>query len=99
MFRFGPGEAVLGVLPLSSALGSVATLWIPLLSGGCAVFPRDAGDSASIEEACAAWEPTVVVATPPIYRAWLGALAPASLSGVKLAICGGEPLDRALADA
>jgi len=77
----------------------VATLWVPLLSGGCAVFPRDPGDPASVEEACAASKPTVVVATPPIYRAWLGALAPASLASAKLAICGGEPLDPALADA
>ena len=99
MFRFGPGESVLGVLPFSSALGSVATLWVPLLSGGCAVFPRDPVDPGSVEEACAASKPTVVVATPPIYRAWLGALAPASLASAKLAICGGEPLDPALADA
>ena len=99
MFRFGPGETVLGVLPLSSALGSVATLWIPLLSGGCAVFARAGSAAPSVEEACAARPPTVVVATPTIFRAWLSRLAPASFASASLSICGGEPLDRALAAA
>ncbi len=98
MFSFGPGEAVLGVLPLSSALGAVANLWVPLLSGGTVVFPRDERDPASVGEACTL-SPTVVVATPSIYRSWLGSLPSSSFGGMKLAICGGAPLDRRLADA
>jgi acyl-[acyl-carrier-protein]-phospholipid O-acyltransferase/long-chain-fatty-acid--[acyl-carrier-protein] ligase len=76
----------------------VANLWVPLLSGGTVVFPRDERDPASVEEACTL-SPTVVVATPSIYRSWLGSLAPSSFAGLKLAICGGAPLDRALAEA
>jgi acyl-[acyl-carrier-protein]-phospholipid O-acyltransferase/long-chain-fatty-acid--[acyl-carrier-protein] ligase len=99
MFRSGPGEIVLGVLPFSSALGSVATMWVPLLSGGCAVYSPNAGDPKAIERACDRGKPTVVVATPSIYRGWLTACAPPVFASVRLFVCGGEPLDRALADA
>src|SRR5262249_23282428 len=43
--------------------------------------------------------PTVVVATPSIYRAWLDEIAPAVFASVRLFVCGGEPLDRGLAEA
>jgi acyl-[acyl-carrier-protein]-phospholipid O-acyltransferase/long-chain-fatty-acid--[acyl-carrier-protein] ligase len=99
MFRSGPGEVVLGVLPFSSALGSVATMWVPLLSGGCAVYSPDPRDAKAIERACERGKPTVVVATPALYRGWLSACAPRSFASVRLFVCGGEPLDRALADA
>ncbi len=99
MFRSGPGEIVLGVLPFSSALGSVATMWVPLLSGACAVYSPNARDSQAIERACDRWKPTVVVATPAIYRGWLTACALPALASVRLFVCGGEPLDRALAEA
>lgn len=99
MFRFGPGETVLGVLPFSSSLGSVATLWIPLLSGGKAVFCPGDLEPKRIAGACLREKPTVVVATPHLYRTWLGAFAPEDVASVKLWICGGEPLDLELAKA
>jgi acyl-[acyl-carrier-protein]-phospholipid O-acyltransferase/long-chain-fatty-acid--[acyl-carrier-protein] ligase len=99
MFRFGPGETVLGVLPFSSVLGSVATLWIPLLSGGRAVYCPELGDRRRVRRVCAHERPTVVVATPHLYRAWLESCAPEELASVRLFICGGEALDRALAEA
>jgi acyl-[acyl-carrier-protein]-phospholipid O-acyltransferase/long-chain-fatty-acid--[acyl-carrier-protein] ligase len=86
MFRFGPGGVVLGVLPWSSVLGAVTHLWIPLLSGGCAVFSTDR-------------KPTVIVATPRSYREWLANVSPEAFAGVDLFVCGGEPLDHALAEA
>jgi acyl-[acyl-carrier-protein]-phospholipid O-acyltransferase/long-chain-fatty-acid--[acyl-carrier-protein] ligase len=98
MFRFGPGESVLAVLPLSSVLGSVATMWVPLLSGACVVACANPMDPKSVEEACARGKPTVVVATPSLYRAWLEGCAPKTFASVRLFVCGGERLARALAD-
>jgi acyl-[acyl-carrier-protein]-phospholipid O-acyltransferase/long-chain-fatty-acid--[acyl-carrier-protein] ligase len=99
MFRIGPGEAVLGVLPFSSVLGSVATMWVPLLSGACIVACANPRDPKSLEEACARGRPTVVVATPSLYREWLEGCAPGTFASVRLFVCGGEPLDRDLANA
>lgn len=98
MFRLGPGESVLAALPLSSALGAVATLWVPLLSGACAVHCANPRDPKSVAEACARGKPTVVVATPSLYRAWLESCAPATFASVRLFVCGGEPLARQLAE-
>jgi acyl-[acyl-carrier-protein]-phospholipid O-acyltransferase/long-chain-fatty-acid--[acyl-carrier-protein] ligase len=95
MFRFGPGGRVLGVLPFSSVLGTVATLWIPLFSGGCAVLGAPAG----IGALCRRERPGVVLGTPALYREWLAALEPADVSSVELFFCGGEPLDSDLASA
>jgi acyl-[acyl-carrier-protein]-phospholipid O-acyltransferase/long-chain-fatty-acid--[acyl-carrier-protein] ligase len=86
MFQFGPGGVVLGVLPFSSVLGAVAHLWIPLLSGGSAVFSTDR-------------KPTVIVATPRFYREWLASVSPEVFSSVQLFVCGVEPLDHGLAEA
>ncbi|MFN0006865.1 MAG: AMP-binding protein [Planctomycetota bacterium] len=93
MFGFGPGRSVVGVLPHSSILGSVATLWVPLLSGGCVVCcaPEDLGD------ACRRERPDVLVATPGLYRQWLEALDPEDLRSLQSCFCGGEPLDPGLA--
>jgi acyl-[acyl-carrier-protein]-phospholipid O-acyltransferase/long-chain-fatty-acid--[acyl-carrier-protein] ligase len=77
MFGFGPGESVLCTLPFSSVLGSVAGLWIPLLSGGRAIRRRS--------------EPaTVVVATAAEYRRWLAEAAPESFRGARLFFCAGS---------
>lgn len=93
MFGFGPGRSVVGVLPLSSILGSVATLWVPLLSGGRAVYcaPEVFG------EVCRRERPDVVVATPGLYRRWLDALDPEDLRSLQQCFCGGEPLEPELA--
>ena len=96
MFGFGPGQSVLGVLPFSSILGSVATLWIPLLSGGRAVLgasrtPRAVGDLCRRE--C----PDIVVATPALYRAWIDEIDPEDLASVQLYFCGGAALEPELA--
>lgn len=93
MFGFGPGRSVVGVLPLSSILGSVATLWVPLLSGGRAVFcaPQAVGD------VCRRERPDVIVATPGLYRGWLVALDPEDVRSLQLCFCGGEPLEPELA--
>jgi len=98
MFGFGPGETVLGVLPFSSVLGAVASMWIPLLSGGCAVYTRGS-DAGGFGKLCTARRPTVIVATPFLYRRWLEECAPEELASVKLFVCGGARLDRALAEA
>ncbi len=99
MFGFGPGETVLGVLPFSSVLGSVATLWIPLLSGGRVAYCENGIDPRALGKLCAEEKPTVVIATPSFYRVWLEVCAPADLSSVSLFMCGGEPLDTTLAQA
>jgi acyl-[acyl-carrier-protein]-phospholipid O-acyltransferase / long-chain-fatty-acid--[acyl-carrier-protein] ligase len=99
MFRIGPGEVVFGALPLSSALGSVATMWVPILSGACAVHCADPRDPKSVEDACIRARPTVVVATPGHYREWLEAVSTDAFASVRLYVCGGEPLDRALSEA
>lgn len=95
MFGFGPGRSVLGVLPFSSIFGSVATLWVPLLSGGRTVYcaPHAIGD------ACRRERVDVIVATPDLYRAWLGTLDPEALRSVQLCFCGGEPIEPELAAA
>jgi acyl-[acyl-carrier-protein]-phospholipid O-acyltransferase/long-chain-fatty-acid--[acyl-carrier-protein] ligase len=95
MFGFGPDETVLGVLPLSSVLGAVSTIWIPFLSGGRVVF---AGEE-RVGEAGARETPTVLVGTPSLYRTWLAACRPEDLASVRLFVCGGETLAPELREA
>jgi len=93
MFGFGPGRSVLGVLPFSSILGSVATIWVPLLSGGRAVFCAPG----AIGDACRRERVDVIVATPAFYRTWLGTSDPEALRSVQLCFCGGGPVEPELA--
>jgi acyl-[acyl-carrier-protein]-phospholipid O-acyltransferase/long-chain-fatty-acid--[acyl-carrier-protein] ligase len=98
MFGFGPGRSVLGVLPFSSIFGSVATLWVPLLSGGRAVYCASPA-APTVGDACRRERPEAIVATPALYRAWLEALAPEDLRSVTLCFCGGEAVGSELAAA
>jgi acyl-[acyl-carrier-protein]-phospholipid O-acyltransferase/long-chain-fatty-acid--[acyl-carrier-protein] ligase len=93
MFRFGPGRSVLGVLPFSSVLGSVSTLWVPMLSGGCSILATRPNDARAIEALGLQERPDVVVATPAMYRAALRAIDPKCFGSVELFFCGGGVLD------
>jgi len=95
MFGFGPGSSVVGVLPFSSILGSVSTLWVPLLSGGRAVYCAQA----AVGDACRRERPDVIVATPGLYSGWLDLLEPEDVRSLELCFCGGEPLEPELAAA
>jgi len=94
----GPGETILAPLPLSTALGTIAGLWAPLLSGARSLVCASA-DADEVARLARGGRPTILVGTPALYAGWLGRLDPADLAPVRVFFCGGDRLDAGLARA
>ncbi len=91
-------DCLLGVLPLSHALGALATLWFPLLSG-CGVVYHAAAEARTVGDAVARYRATMLVATPARYAAYLDACPTEALRSLRYAVSGTAPLEASLADA
>jgi long-chain acyl-CoA synthetase len=88
LFGFGPGDAVLGALPLSHAFGQTCTLNAALLAGARVVLVSKAEWVDGV---------TVLVGVPSLYAALLGGAGDATPP--RLCIAGGAPLAPELIDA
>lgn len=91
-------DRLLGVLPLSHALGGLATLWFPLVAG-CGVVYQTTATAQEVGATMARQRVTMLVATPTQYAAYLEAWPPDALVSLRYAVSGTDPLSPALADA
>jgi long-chain acyl-CoA synthetase len=88
LFGFGPGDTVLGALPLSHAFGQTCTLNAAMLAGARVVLVSKAEWVDGV---------TVLVGVPSLYAALLGGAGDATPP--RLCIAGGAPLAPELIDA
>jgi len=86
-------DVVLAALPPTQAYGVTVCLWTPLTCGACVVLPPAGGDARELARTVRERGVTGLVATPGMYRDWLGAFERADLGRVRLAISGGSHLD------
>jgi acyl-[acyl-carrier-protein]-phospholipid O-acyltransferase/long-chain-fatty-acid--[acyl-carrier-protein] ligase len=94
-----PHDCLLGVLPLSHALGALATLWFPLIAGCGVVYHADAAEAQVVGAMVARYRATMLVATPTMYTAYLDACPVETFASLRYAVSGTEPLEEALAEA
>lgn len=92
-------DRMLGVLPFFHSFGFMATLWVPLLHGGAAVYHNRPTDAGRIGELCESEGVTIAIATPTFYQAWMRRIEPEQLASLRLAIVGAERLRSGLAQA
>lgn len=98
-FDFGRGDRLLGVLPFFHSFGYTVTLWTPLLAGASVIFHDNALDVRAIGEAAQTHRPTVLLATPALYQAWMRRIEREQFSSVRAAVVGAQRLQPILADA
>jgi len=98
-FDFGERDRILGVLPLFHSFGYTVTLWAPLLSGASVVFHDNPLDARAVGEIAARHRPTLLLATPALYQAWMRRVEREQFSSVRAAVVGAQRLQPTLAAA
>ncbi|MBK8180676.1 MAG: AMP-binding protein [Planctomycetes bacterium] len=98
-FEFGPGDRLLGVLPLFHSFGYTVTVWAPLLAGAAVIFHDNPFDARAIGELAREHRASVLLATPAMYQAWMRRVEPPQLSHVRASVVGAQRLDPSLASA
>lgn len=96
-FDFGPTDRLLGVLPLFHSFGYTVTLWAPILSGASVLFHGNALEARTVGELSAQHSPSVLLATPALYQAWMRRIEPEAFASVRAAVVGAQRLDPTLA--
>lgn len=99
VFALGPGDSLLGVLPLFHSFGYTITLWANFLGGSKVVYHPNPLEAKTIGELCEAEEVTVTLATPSLYQSYLRRCRPEAFAKVRLCISGAQKLPASLAKA
>ena len=98
-FEFGSADRMFGVLPFFHSFGYTVTLWAPLLAGASVVFHDNPLDARAIGALAQQHRPTVLLATPAMYQAWMRRIEREQLASVRAAVVGAQRLQPALANA
>lgn len=94
-FGFGPEDRVLATTGLDDALGELAALWLPLVTGAAIVVPRGE-DGVELAAACRTGRVTVLPLLPRQVEALLDRATREDLASVRVAFCDGARTDPSL---
>lgn len=95
----GPGDSVLGCLPLFHSFGSTVTLWFPCINGINLVTYPNPLETKRLGELIEAHKVSLLLATPTFLRGYMKRVKPEQLKSLKLVVTGAEKLPTSLADA
>ena len=99
VFRLGPGECVLGVLPFFHSFGFTVALWAPLCSGAKVALHASALDARTVAKLGREERVTLLLSTPAFYQSWMRRCEREDFASVRFAVAGAQKLPGALADA
>jgi len=97
LFRLGPDDVVLGVLPFFHSFGYTVTLWLPLVVGFGAAYHPNPTDAKTIGEMGGRFRATLLVSTPTFCAAYARKCQPEQFATLRLAIVGAERLREPIA--
>jgi acyl-[acyl-carrier-protein]-phospholipid O-acyltransferase/long-chain-fatty-acid--[acyl-carrier-protein] ligase len=97
LFRLGPNDVVLGVLPFFHSFGYTVTLWLPLVVGFGAAYHPNPTDAKTIGEMGGKFSATLLVSTPTFCAAYARKCQPEQFATLRLAIVGAERLREPIA--
>jgi len=92
VFALGPGDRVLGVVPLSHSFGFTCTLWLPLTMGVGVVYHPDLTDARSVGAVARRYGVTVLVATATMIETLVEHCPSKDFGSVAYVIVGAEHL-------
>jgi acyl-[acyl-carrier-protein]-phospholipid O-acyltransferase/long-chain-fatty-acid--[acyl-carrier-protein] ligase len=95
----GPGDVMIGVLPLFHSFGITATLWLPACLGMGAAFHYSPLDSKRVGELCEEFGGTAIVGTPTFLTAWMRRVEPEKFKTLRYVVAGAEKLREEVAQA
>ncbi|GAA5483518.1 AMP-binding protein [Haloferula sargassicola] len=95
----GPGDSVLGCLPLFHSFGSTVTLWFPCIDGLQLVTYPNPLETKRLGELIEAHKVSLLLATPTFLRGYMKRVKPEQIKSLKLVVTGAEKLPANLADA
>lgn len=98
IFPHSETDRFMGVLPFFHAFGYMATLWLPVLMHGAAVYHTDPRDAKTVGKMIQKYQATFMLGTPTFYRFYLRGCTKDQLASLRYAIAGAEKLPDQLAD-
>lgn len=98
-FEFGPADRLFGLLPFFHSFGYTVTLWTPLVAGGSVLFHDNPLDARAVGELAREHRPTVLLATPALYQAWMRRVEREQFASVRAAVVGAQRLPETLGTA
>lgn len=97
IFPHDETDRFMGVLPFFHAFGYMATLWLPILMRGAAIYHPDPRDAKTIGKMIETYRATFMLGTPTFYRFYLRGCTKDQFSSLRYAISGAEKLPDSLA--
>jgi len=92
-------DCLLGILPFFHSFGLTVALWLPVVSGFCAVFHTNPLEGRKVGELCRKYRVTVLVGTPTFVWEYVRRCAPEDFASLRVAIVGAEKMKPELARA
>jgi acyl-[acyl-carrier-protein]-phospholipid O-acyltransferase/long-chain-fatty-acid--[acyl-carrier-protein] ligase len=97
--NLGPGDRILGSLPLFHSFGCTVTIWYPIIQGVSLITYTNPVETKKLAELIHKHHATVMIATPTFLRGYLKGVNPEWLASLKLVITGAEKLPLTVAEA
>tara|TARA_R110002096_G_scaffold191185_1_gene372573 strand:- start:10645 stop:14094 length:3450 start_codon:yes stop_codon:yes gene_type:complete len=99
VLAFGPGDALLGVLPYFHAFGYTIGMWASALAGAKSCTHPDPLGTDAITKLCQEHACTAVIGTPTFFQTWLRRCPTEIFRAMRMCVCGAQRLPADLADA
>jgi acyl-[acyl-carrier-protein]-phospholipid O-acyltransferase/long-chain-fatty-acid--[acyl-carrier-protein] ligase len=93
----GPGDRLLGVLPLFHSFGYTVTIWVPLQVGASLIYHPDPRQSKEIGDLCREYRCTMFLSTPTLLRFCYKRCGEMDFKTVRFLVVGAEKLSPAFA--
>ena len=99
VFRVGPRDRLLGILPFFHSFGYLTTLWFAAINGAGVVFHPSPLDAGPIGELIQKYRVTLLMATPTFLQLYLRRCPPEQFGSLRVVLTGAEKLPDRLAQA
>ncbi|HLJ88226.1 MAG TPA: acyl-[ACP]--phospholipid O-acyltransferase [Candidatus Angelobacter sp.] len=99
VYRIGPGDCIVGVLPFFHSFGSTVTLWLPAVVGCSAAYHSNPTDAKTIGSLVQKHQGTFLLSTPTFCASYSRHCTREQFSTLRFALVGAEKLRPAVASA
>jgi acyl-[acyl-carrier-protein]-phospholipid O-acyltransferase/long-chain-fatty-acid--[acyl-carrier-protein] ligase len=99
VFRIGPRDRIIGVLPFFHSLGFTVTIWLPLLAGCGVAYHPNPTDARAIGELVAKYKGTFLLSTPTFCASYARKCRRQDFGTLRFVLVGAEKLRGSVAKA
>jgi acyl-[acyl-carrier-protein]-phospholipid O-acyltransferase/long-chain-fatty-acid--[acyl-carrier-protein] ligase len=92
LFSLGRRDRIIGVLPLFHSFGFMATIWLPLFTGGGVVYHPNPTDAKTIGELVHKYKGTFLLSTPTFCGTYMRKCTREQFASLRFVVVGAEKL-------